>query len=363
MKQNGFPIIREFKFLLRKLPFYVIFYPTSRCNANCPHCFNYARQGKGDIKKELSLDEVDKISRKFGHIKVLTITGGEPFLRDDLFEIVSTFHRNNGLQYVSFHTNGFLVDKVTDVVSRVLSKFSDLRVIVCISIDGVGEIHDHFRGIEKSFKKALETIAKLKKLKSKYSNLHLVSSTIFSKTTRTSFPDTIRFIQDNIGGVKPSLSFIRGSVKEESEKAVDCSKYEDFYRNFRPNIDKRINPFSPIAVKDAIEMAVNKIVIKNYKSCKQTVACQSGRKLVVIYENGDVYPCETLSEEFGNLRDAEYDIKKLLFSDKAKQILRKINKDKLCYCTWENVIPINLLFDPLHYPRIFYEWLRLFILK
>jgi MoaA/NifB/PqqE/SkfB family radical SAM enzyme len=309
---------------------------------------------------ELSIDEIDKISRSFGHIKVLTISGGEPFLRKDLDEIISLFYKNNKLQYVSFHTNAFLTDRIINIIARILRDFRALKVFVCVSIDGIGRKHNEFRGVEGGFDKMLQTIDRLKELKKRYKTLNLISSTIFSHSTENYFLETVQFIQNNLKGIKPSLGFIRGNAKDSSEKEVDIKKYVEFFDSFNYNPDRPINPFSPLALKESLEMLVHKIVIENYKSHRQMVPCQSGRKLVVIYENGDVYPCETLSAKFGNLRDVNYDISKLLFSERGKEIVSKIRKEGGCYCTWENIIPVNLLFSPAHYRRIVYEWLRLF---
>jgi MoaA/NifB/PqqE/SkfB family radical SAM enzyme len=97
-------IIAETKFLFNKGPFHLLFYPTSRCNLHCEHCFNYDRQdnleGNTGKKDELTLEEIGLISSKMGHLKTLTVTGGEPFLRNDIFEIIGKFYKNNGLQYV-----------------------------------------------------------------------------------------------------------------------------------------------------------------------------------------------------------------------------------------------------------------------
>lgn len=356
--------LREFNFIMNKLPFYLILYPTSRCNARCPHCFNYERQISAEGSKELSLSEIEKISNNFNRIKVLTITGGEPFLRNDLAEITSVFYRNNAVQYVSIHTNGFLTGKIIDVVSGILRQCTDLQIIVCISIDEVGKEHDRFRGVKGGFDKALETIGRLNELKSVYKynkRLNLVTSTIFCNSTSNSFTKTISFIQENIKGVRPSLGFIRGSVKNSEELKVDIEAYKEFYNKFKIRPSKNINPYSPMAFKEAIEMLTNKMVISNYIRRKQTVPCQAGRKLIVIYENGDVHPCEILEGKFGNLRDVNYDIRKLLCSETAEKRLKEIRQGKICWCTWENIIPVNLLFSPSYYPRIFYEWLRFFI--
>lgn len=354
--------MREFKFLFNKLPFYLVFYPTSRCNARCPHCYNHSRQQLSSPTTELNLEEIDQISKHFGHIKVLTISGGEPFLREDLDKIVEIFYKNNGLQYISFHTNAFFTDKIVSVISTILNKFIDLQVIVCVSIDGIGESHDRFRGVENGFNRAIDTLTKLSKLKKNRKNLSLVTSTIFSRTTSESFLDTINFIKNKLPEVKPTLSFVRGAAKDDCEKIIDITKYQAFFKRSKLHCNNGRSIFSSAALKESLESLVNKIVINNYLNCRQFISCQAGKKLLVVYENGDVYPCEGLSDGLGNLKDVNYDINKLLFTSHSKAIIKKIQK-RTCYCTWENIIPVNLLFNPYSYFKIFQEWFRLFLLK
>ena len=117
-----------------------------------------------------------------------------------------------------------------------------------------------------------------------------------------------------------------------------------------------------MAIKETLDQISKKIVLANYLDKKQTVPCQAGRKLVVIYENGDVYPCELTDQKFGNLKEVDYDIKKLLFSETGKTIKRRI-ADNSCYCTWENIINASILFNPRSYPKIMYNWARSFVLK
>ena len=118
-----------------------------------------------------------------------------------------------------------------------------------------------------------------------------------------------------------------------------------------------------MAFKATLDWMMHGIVLKNYVHKKQTVPCQAGRKLVVLYENGDVFPCELLKKSFGNLREVDYDIKTLLFSKQALKIKTDINPKKKCFCTWENIIVANLVFDIFSYPKIIYHWFRLFLLK
>jgi len=73
---------------------YLIFYVTNRCNFRCEFCFYYAEIEKGRKPNELSLDEIDQLTRKLGPLLQLSLTGGEPFLRKDLDEITHMFVEN-----------------------------------------------------------------------------------------------------------------------------------------------------------------------------------------------------------------------------------------------------------------------------
>ena len=66
---------------------YVIFYLTNRCNFRCEFCFYYAEIEKGRKPEELTLPEIDQISKSVGSLLQLSMTGGEPFLRADFEEV------------------------------------------------------------------------------------------------------------------------------------------------------------------------------------------------------------------------------------------------------------------------------------
>lgn len=347
-----------FNFFFSRMPFYLILYPTSRCNATCPHCYNYNRTGPAS--QELTLDEYEKISKNIGRIKVLTISGGEPFLRDDLADIVSLFCRYSGVKYVSFHTNAFLTDRVIEGVKKVLLQHPGVEVIVCVSIDAIAQQHDAHRGMPQGYEKLLKTIRGLKEIKREYRRLTIVSSTIFSTSTADTFSETMLHIKESVRGIKPTLSLIRGAVRDESEKCIDIERYEKFQCEFAAEPDPAVRPFSVLALKEAIERVASHLVVENFKNARQCVPCQAGRRLIVMYENGDVFACELADGGFGNIREADYDIKKLLFSAKGDRIKADIRRPGGCHCTWENILPVNILYSPRHYPAVLKEWFRLF---
>jgi radical SAM protein with 4Fe4S-binding SPASM domain len=363
-------IIQETKFLFNKGPFHLLFYPTSRCNLYCEHCFNHNRQDNVDgttgKKDELTLEEILKISSKMGHLKTLTITGGEPFLRKDILDIVGIFYSQNGLQYVSIHTNGLFKEAASSAIKGCLEKYPKLKVIFCTSIDGLEKEHDEYRSSQNSFNITVDTVRKIEEIKRKRfpNRLFLLSSTMFSLGTQDKFLETIEYIETNFDYLNAKSCFIRGDVRDEIEKAVAPDLFVNYINHAEKNVDKTVGPLSPLALKETLEALTPKVVLNNQRLKTQTVPCQAGRKLVVLYENGDLYPCEMLppQKKFGNIRDVDYDINRLLFSNKGVGIKNQINPGNQCNCTWENAINVSLLYDIRSYPRIFWTWLKLFVL-
>ena len=66
---------------------YIILYVTNRCNFRCDFCFYYAEIDKGRKPTELTLNEIDKLTKSAGRLVQLSMTGGEPFLRKDFAEL------------------------------------------------------------------------------------------------------------------------------------------------------------------------------------------------------------------------------------------------------------------------------------
>lgn len=129
---------------------------TLRCNERCRHCGSYA----GDVcmpemTPEQYHDLLVKVKQDFDiHDMMLCITGGEPLLRKDFFEILGDA---NALGYRwGMTTNGTLITK--ECAHKL--KEAGMRT-VSISIDGLEETHDAFRGLKGGWKKAMEGIQNL----------------------------------------------------------------------------------------------------------------------------------------------------------------------------------------------------------
>lgn len=129
----------------------VVWNITRACNLNCVHCYNDS--GGNKSSDELSTKEAKKVIEdlaKFGVPSVL-FSGGEPLTRKDLFELIG-YAVKLGLRTV-ISTNGTLITK------SAANKIKDAGVSYTgISLDGIGEVNDRFRGVEGAFEKAAEGI-------------------------------------------------------------------------------------------------------------------------------------------------------------------------------------------------------------
>ncbi len=122
-----------------------------RCNLRCKHC--YTISADYDFPDELSTGEVFSVmdDLKGFRVPVLILSGGEPLLRPDIFEI--SHHAKEMGFYVGLSSNGTLIDDSTiDQITAVNYDY------VGISMDGLRETHDHFRGREGAFDDSLKGV-------------------------------------------------------------------------------------------------------------------------------------------------------------------------------------------------------------
>jgi len=144
--------------LVKEHPLHIISWEaTRRCNLNCAHCGSPPEEV--NISDELTTDEVfsafeqiasDFDMRQFRHIN---ITGGEPFVRKDLLEILKYISKYPFYRNIDIQTNGIFIAENPEVLKE-LKKYGVTGIGV--SIDGLEFTHDNFRRRKGSFKKAFE---------------------------------------------------------------------------------------------------------------------------------------------------------------------------------------------------------------
>ncbi len=347
-------MVNQFKFLTCRQPVYLIFQVTDSCNLNCRHCFNY--QECSTAADELSLHEIEKITRQMGHVKYLTLAGGEPMLRDDLAEIAELFYRNNDLHLLNLVTNGWYTDKTVEFVKVVLEKCPGLHISTGISVDGPERVHDSIRGRTGSYAKALDTIRKLKNLTEEHTDaekrLTVAACGTYNNANKDSLVDLALYFKQNLK-VPYFAGLIRGdSVRDNALLDIDIDHYMAVLDeiNYTAYSDLAQNyPFKHVRI--AVEQKVSEMIYASKKRNRMTVACKAGKKGFVLKPDGDVLLCEVLNTVLGNVRTEGYSPGALLKKPLSRQLLKKIKTEK-CHCTWECFQRLNVVFSPVLYPEI-----------
>lgn len=138
---------------------------TSKCNARCTMCNIW----KSNHKNDLSLNDIEPIfsSSVLSDIRLVIISGGEPFLSNDLLPIIECINSElPKLQEIDIFSNGLRSDHIVSQTKKALEVLrSDIRLRVGISFDGIGESHDQVRNIKGIHDFAVSAIKNLQEIK------------------------------------------------------------------------------------------------------------------------------------------------------------------------------------------------------
>jgi len=348
-------ILPELQFLWKKPPYCLLLYVTSRCNLTCKHCFNYQNFLSAGLRNELSLEEIQRFSSGLGYLKALSVTGGEPFIRKDIFEIIELFYKNNATRYFAIHTNGICQKEILYFIERHCRIHNDTYLQLCLSIDEIGDSFDKIRERPGAWKILTDTFKKIVLLQKSYKNIFIFCNTTVMHSNETRLAEIHNYIVNTIKA-RHALSLIRGNPKEPEEKKIDYKNVLNFINNIyldRP----AISPFTPVIIKEIMESLVTEITLRAMREKRQIIPCKAARNLVTIMDNGDVISCEIRNDLLGNLRNYNYDLRALLNNQKTKEVLKSIQNNE-CYCTWENPITTSIIFNPQYYFKIFFTWLK-----
>lgn len=333
-----------------KTPTYLMFFITSRCNAKCRHCF-YWESIEAPKRNELTLDEIEKVSQSLGNLAQLTLTGGEPFLRGDIPEISKIFAKNNKVLLITVPTNGLLPERIGKLLPQMLEGCPNTFFRISLSVDGIGDKHDYIRGVKGNFDKVIQTYEVLNKLRETHKNLNVDSNVVFASYNQHEVIDIMKYLMEHFKFDNIYMNLARGDTKEKVAKDVSLEKYRetlDFY--WSTVMKKESRPFS--AVYRALLELTQDTVFQTAKHDKMIYPCVAGKKIIVMNEVGDVDPCEILrNKKMGNIRDVNYDIKKILHSDRGNEV-KKFIKDTNCHCTYECATNANLVYNPKSYPKL-----------
>jgi len=340
--------------LLPRLPLYYLFrsirWPgplplnltlsvTFRCNSRCRTCNIYKK--KSD---ELELDEWRGVFYSIGKTPFwVTISGGEPFLREDLPALVRSLYDICGPSIINIPTNGLLAQRIPEWVAEIARHCAKAQIVINLSVDELESRHDEIRGVQGNFAKVMETFDALKRLHS--NNLTVGFHTVISRFNEDRIPD----IYDYLTGLEPD-SYVAEIAEEREELGTvgaDIAPSRGAYERAADYIigaSERATLNRMGKITRAFRMEYHRIVSQMLKEHRQVIPCYAGVASAHIASDGNVWACCTRAESMGNLRNG-YDFRRIWFSKKAARMRRSI-KEKRCWCPLANVSYTNMLFHP-----------------
>jgi len=331
---------------------------TAACQSRCKTC-NIGRNYQEDPKrrrKDLTLDEIDRIFRSLGHVYFFNISGGEPFLRKDLPDIVDLACMHLRPKIIHIPTNAIASEAVRDLTRRCLEIIRNydpnLPLTVKPSIDGVGKLHDEIRGVRGNFGQLEKTIGYLKEIEREYDNFHLELGTVVSKFNVDHLPEIADYVHSL--GVQSYRNEIAENRTEffnlQDDISPDPDTYERLIMEFSWKIRYNIKGKRQLTrLSEAFRLIYYDLAVKILREGRQVIPCYAGISNVHINYDGEVWPCCVLgyAKPMGSLRSEGYDFQKVWHSDQARQV-RTFIRNGCCACPLANQAYSNILCSPAY---------------
>lgn len=353
--------------LWKKRPVHLTLFLTRRCNARCSFCFylSGADRQQTPATEELSLEELKRLSRALGPLLWLAFSGGEIFLREDLVQIAVQFYERNRPAIILLPTNGLLPDRIGRTTEEILRACPRSTVVVKVSLDGAESVHDRLRGVAGAADKAMRSLDVLCSLQQRYANLELGINSVLCAANQEQMCETVRRLAKQQEAVTHTVSLVRGRIGDQSLKEVDPASYQKVAACLEARLKKSLSAsyrFAGARLKTAQDILQRRFIHWTMVEKKRLLPCYAGRLALVVTETGDLYPCESFDMHMGNLRQADFDMARLLQAEKSHAILQRIEQKK-CYCTHECAFMLNILFNPRTYPALLGQYLQLCSLR
>ena len=368
----GFSYLKYAKGIFRPLQLEGVFlFVTSTCNSLCRTCFYWEELKQG---RDLSFDQLARVSQTAPHFHKLWISGGEPFLRKELAEIIELFYRNNGVRALNLPTNGLLPAQVTSVIDYLLERCPELVIDLNFSLDGLANTHDAIRGVPNNFQKTLATInmaaARWKGVRRLRRN---VVTCITTENYRELIDLGLQMMRDTDSDGH-YFEIIRGDPMDPALKKLapeDLSRLHRRLMWFHERYADRLFSDMPAPARQLarafylgnIKLHFQLHEQNHYTSKAWPMRCTAGETTIVIDHDGHFRACE-LRGKLGRLQDFEFDLGAALASPQMKQEIAAIPEAN-CWCTHSCWIHNSTKFSPrvllFHIPWAYlkHRWQRL----
>lgn len=281
---------------------------TYRCNARCSMCNRYKAPSKAE--EEISINTIKKLPKMY----FTNITGGEPFIREDLKEIVRELYKKSDRIVIS--TNGFFTDRIVDLCKEFP------QIGIRISIEGLENTNNEIRGLKDGFNKGYTTLKTLVDMGMKDVGFGM---TVQDKNA----PDLVPLYElSNEMGMEFATASLHNSFYFVEAKNIIKDR-PMVAENFEKLINEMLDSNSP---KKWFRAYFNHGLINYIYGQKRLLPCDMSFDTFFIDPYGDVMPCNGTKDKevMGNLNEQNWD--ELWNSEQADRVREKVRHcDRNCW--------------------------------
>jgi len=294
------------------------FLPTWDCNLRCEMCTVWRRHDA----RELDTEGMKRILRQLPFLDMFKVIGGEPFIREDLPELMAVVRETCDPYVLQIITNGTMVDRIVKFVEEFAYPALHMR----ISLDGFKARHEELRGGDESFEQILETLKKLAELRRCKEfvlgiNFNITDESIDELAPMKRFADELDI--DLIPGI-PVTPFLQDvDVQAAEKKIVMLTNREEVLEKLR-RVD--FGSKRGMSLLERIFLAKsNADIFANQLQGSPIVQfeCLELRSLMYLFPNGDLVTCGLRHEPVGNLARQSFD--EIWFSERADAMRRQVD--------------------------------------
>lgn len=308
-------------------PLKISYAVTYKCNLRCKMCNIWNKSPRND---ELTIKEIEAFFKRASKFYWIGITGGEPFLRTDLSEIVDIILTYcSRLTALHFATNGLLTDKILNLVEYIHKQDRKLKVFFTISIDGPALLHDEIRGRVGAWENAINTFKHLKNME----GVKVQIGFTFSAHNLGRFKDTFILLKE----IYPALRFddINVNIFQKSSFYYENQAMQDF------DYSKLLNEIKIILDMDKDTFSINNFLRRRYlrlyprylKTKKYPLKCQALSSTCFLDPYGNLFPCLAYNKKLVNVKDMQEELGYIWNEDYAKDLSFECSNN-LCPSCW-----------------------------
>ncbi|RLG38856.1 MAG: heme d1 biosynthesis radical SAM protein NirJ2 [Candidatus Alkanophagales archaeon] len=299
---------------------YVNWNVTRACNLRCKHCyFSSGERMPSELSTEEGFSLLEDIRRTFGKTRV-TLGGGEPLMRKDIFEIIS--YGSKLSLSLSLATNGVLLDK--DTAMRL--KRAGLEEVI-IPIDGIRETHDEIRG-KGAFEAALQAAKHAKRV-----GLELVIDPCISAENLAELPQILDLCEEL--GARQCRIFHYVALGRGQEQFFDAELDEEQYVRSLYHLYKEQERRQRLEICTTQACQYWVLLRRKFEEgrfvpeffFKEAPGCRAGVAMLCVKPDGAVTPCPLLDVSVGEVRETSL---KTLWRSEVLERLRQRDVEGRC---------------------------------